>query len=352
MTRPERIRPALEAARLSKIDLTTAMVREFTDLQGIVGGIYARLEGARKRSGRRSTTSTVPCPPTTNRLARRPARSCPRPIASTRSGFFGLGLVPTGSKDRAGCAARRGFVLIVFSRGWRADWSSIFRKAVALHAGALAVRRTRSSRISGPSSPTASISSSRSGASRPTSFVRFSPPFVGFRRSRDRARAIAAARRRDDFRSLSLSVKRIRNILPAGVDAAPDPAFYREPAEHALAADLQQLSRTGASLMSSHRYPDVIAAMLSLGPALGRFFEDVLVNAPEPELKANRQALLGAIRRFRTFADISRSSSKNEVRGMKASARRGSRYVYFFGRGWPGKRIKEILGGRATGSSR
>jgi len=122
----------------------------------------------------------------------------------------------------------------------------------------------------------------------------------------DRAGAIADARRREGFRSLSLSVKRIRKILPGPVERAPDPALYREPAEHALAADALQLSRTTDTLAASRRYPELIAAMVSLAPALDRFFDDVLVNAPEPELKANRQALLAGIQRqFGKFADIS-----------------------------------------------
>ncbi|HWC66166.1 MAG TPA: DALR anticodon-binding domain-containing protein, partial [Thermoanaerobaculia bacterium] len=122
----------------------------------------------------------------------------------------------------------------------------------------------------------------------------------------DRAAAIADARRRDDFRSLSLSVKRIRKILPGPVDRAPDPALYREPAEHALAADVSQLSRAAETLVSTRRYTELLAAMVSLAPALDRFFDDVLVNAPEPELRSNRQALLAEIQRqFGRFADIS-----------------------------------------------
>jgi glycyl-tRNA synthetase beta chain len=309
VTRPERIRPALEAARLSKIDLTTEMVREFTDLQGIVGGIYARLEGRSEEVWKAIYDQYRPVsaddePPRTETGAILSAAD----RVDTLAGFFGLGLVPTGSKDPYGLRrAAQGFVLIVLSRGWRADWSSIFRKAAALHAGAL----TR---------PADAVLDDlwtffadrvhflfeKRGLEADVVRAVLASRSWDFADLADRARAIAEARRRDDFRSLSLSVKRIRNILPAGIETAPDPALYREPAEHALASDLQQLSRTGASLMSSHRYPDVIAAMLSLAPALGRFFEDVLVNAPEPELKANRQALLGAIQReFRTFADIS-----------------------------------------------
>ena len=309
VTRPETIRPALEAARLSKIDLTTEMVREFTDLQGVVGGLYARLEGRSEEVWKaiydqyRPVSADDELPRTETGAILSAADR-----VDTLAGFFGIGLIPTGSKDPYGLRrAAQGFVLIVLSRGWRADWSAIFRKAAALHAGAV-------------SRPVDAVLGDlwtffadrvhflfeKRGLEADVVRAVLASRSWDFADLADRARAIADARRREDFRSLSLSVKRIRNILPDGVAAEPDPALYREPAEHALAADLQQLSRSSAALMAAHRYPDVIAAMLSLGPALGRFFDDVLVNAPEAELKANRQALLGAIQReFRKFADIS-----------------------------------------------
>ena len=309
VTRPERIRPALEAARLSKIDLTTEMVREFTDLQGIVGGLYARREGRPEEIWKAIYDQYRPVsaddePPRTETGAILSAAD----RVDTLAGFFGIGLLPTGSKDPYGLRrAAQGFVLIVLSRGWRADWSVIFRKAAALHGAA--VERPVDEVLDDLWNFFADrihFLLEKRGLEADVVRAVLAARSWDFADLADRARAIADARRREDFRSLSLAVKRIRNILPEGVVSAPDPALFREPAEHALAADLQQLSRTTAALMGAHRYADVIAAMLSLGPALGRFFEDVLVNAPEPELKANRQALLAAIRNeFLTFADIS-----------------------------------------------
>jgi glycyl-tRNA synthetase beta chain len=309
VTRPENVRSALEAARLSKIDLTTEMVREFTELQGIVGGIYARREGATEEVWKAIYDQYRPVsaddePPRTETGAILSAAD----RVDTLAGFFGIGLVPTGSKDPYGLRrATQGLVAIVLSRGWRVDWSIVFRKAIALHGAAIArpadavladLRAFFADRVH--------FLFEKRGLEADVVASVLAAGSWDFADLADRAGAIADARRREGFRSLSLSVKRIRKILPGPVEKAPDPALFREPAEHALAADALQLSRTADTLAASRRYPELIAAMVSLAPALDRFFDDVLVNAPEPELKANRQALLAGIQRqFGKFADIS-----------------------------------------------
>ncbi|HET7452988.1 MAG TPA: glycine--tRNA ligase subunit beta, partial [Thermoanaerobaculia bacterium] len=309
VTRPESVRSALEAARLSKIDLTTEMVREFTDLQGIVGGIYARREGATEEVWKAIYDQYRPVsaddePPRTETGAILSAAD----RVDTLAGFFGIGLVPTGSKDPYGLRrAAQGLVAIVLSRGWRVDWSIVFRRAVALHGGSVPrpVDDVLADLWTFFADRIHFLFEKRSLEPDVVASVLAAGSW-DFADLAYRAGAIADARRREGFRSLSLSVKRIRKILAGPVDRAPDPALFREPAEHALASDALQLSKTADTLAASRRYPELIAAMVSLAPALDRFFDDVLVNAPEPELKANRQALLAGIQRqFGKFADIS-----------------------------------------------
>ena len=309
VTRPERVRSALEATRLSKVDLTTAMVREFTDLQGIVGGLYARREGLAEEVWKAIYDQYKPIsaddePPRTETgailsLADR---------VDTLAGFFGIGLIPTGSKDPYGLRrAAQGLVSIAISRGWRADWKLVFRKALGLYGAAATVPADTAlgqlfdflaDRVhflfEKRGLPADVVSSVLAGGS------------WDFADLADRARALADARRREDFRSLSLSVKRIRKILEKGRNGEPDATLYREPAERDLASDFAQLSSAVRGLMSSCRYAEVLSAMTSLAPALDRFFNDVLVNAPETELRGNRHALLAAIQKeFSNFADIS-----------------------------------------------
>ncbi len=309
VTRPERVRTALEATRLSKVDLTTAMVREFTDLQGIVGGLYARREGAAEEVWKGIYDQYKPVsaddePPRTETgailsLADR---------VDTLAGFFGIGLIPTGSKDPYGLRrAAQGLVSIAISRGWRADWKLIFRKALGLYGAAMTSQSDEALRqLFEFLADRVHFLFEKRGLSADVVTAVLAGGSWDFADLSDRARALADARRREDFRSLSLSVKRIRKILEKGSLGDPDAALYREPAERNLAADFAQLSASVRGLMASCRYVEVLAAMTSLAPALDRFFTDVLVNAPEAELRNNRHALLSAVQtEFRNFADIS-----------------------------------------------
>ncbi len=89
----------IDAAKLAKTDLTAELVKEFTELQGVVGGLYARAQGSAAEDAMRSTTS----------IGRSRWRIRPRTVegallaiadkADTIAGMFGLGLEPTGSKD-------------------------------------------------------------------------------------------------------------------------------------------------------------------------------------------------------------------------------------------------------------
>jgi glycyl-tRNA synthetase beta chain len=98
--RPDLVESVLTAARLAKVDLTTLMVREFTDLQGVVGGIYARREGQPDAVWKAIYDQYRPAS-----AADDPPREAAGAILSiadrfdTLAGLFSIGLIPTGSKD-------------------------------------------------------------------------------------------------------------------------------------------------------------------------------------------------------------------------------------------------------------
>ena len=100
---PRPVQTARAAARLSKADLTTLMVKEFTDLQGVVGGIYARREGHPDSVWKAIYDQYRPASATDD-----PPREATGAILSladrfdTLAGLFRIGLVPTGSKDPYG----------------------------------------------------------------------------------------------------------------------------------------------------------------------------------------------------------------------------------------------------------
>lgn len=298
------------AARLSKADLTTRMVREFTDLQGIMGGLYARAEGRPDAVWKAISDQYRPQGQSDD-----PPREPAGAVLSladrfdTLAGIFRLDLVPTGSKDPYGLRrAAAGVVAIAVAFGWRLDWSAVARKALALYPAELPGMepgralsalgeffrdRLRNFLERGGSSYDEIAAVARVGA-------------WDFADAADRAAALTQARRRIDFRSLVLAFKRIRNILEGATLTEPSPELYREGAERALASDFVEKKARLAELVSGRRYSEALETIASISPSLDRFFVEVLVNAPEEDLRRNRLALLGAIQReFTRLADFS-----------------------------------------------
>jgi glycyl-tRNA synthetase beta chain len=299
-----------QAARLSKADLTTRMVREFTDLQGVVGGIYARLEGHPEPVWKAIYDQYRPAGG-----ADAPPREASGAILGmadrfdTLAGLFRLGRVPTGSKDPYGLRrAAAGIVAIVIAQQWRVDWKPVALQALAQYPNDLP----------GPGSDAAMADLEKFFAERLKNLLeRRGHPHdeiaavVGagvwdFADAADRASALADARRKMDFRSLILAAKRIRNIVGEEAAGPPDTSLYREEAERQLATDFLQARQLVGELASGRRYRAAMEAIASIAPSLDRFFVEVLVNCPEPELRQNRLALLGAIQKeFSKLADFS-----------------------------------------------
>ena len=131
----------------------------------------------------------------------------------------------------------------------------------------------------------------------------------------ERVEAVEAMREEQDFLPLASAFKRMQNILaqaPEAPDASgePDPAKMTDDAEKALALDYLQAKGMHNDLVAQRRYKDALSIMASFGPALDRFFTEVHVMAEDPEVKANRIALLRSMRD--QFIRVARFS---EIRG-------------------------------------
>src|SRR5262249_6436838 len=239
--RPDLVDSIVTAARLSKTDLTTRMVREFTDLQGVVGGIYARREARPEAVWKAIYDQYRPASATDD-----PPREAAGAILSladrfdTLVGLFLIGLTPTGSRDPYGLRrAAFGAVSIIVSRRWTLDWKPVARKALSLFPGEVASTH--------PDVVLAQLEEffaerlrnllERRGHSydEVAAVVRAGTWVCAD--AADRAQALSDARRELDFRSLVLSFKRIRNIVAGQETGAPAGDLYREDAERQLAAD-------------------------------------------------------------------------------------------------------------------
>jgi glycyl-tRNA synthetase beta chain len=298
------------AALLSKADLTTLVVKEFTDLQGIMGGIYARRERHPDAVWKAIYDQYRPASGSDD-----PPREASGAILSLADrfdslcGLFRIGLVPTGSKDPYGLRrAALGVVAIAIARNWRTDWRPIARRALSLlhpdlpgpsaeetleELGRFFVERLRSLL-------------ERRGHSHDEISAVVSAGVWDFADAADRARALSDARRHMDFRALILAFKRIRNIIGTDSHGAPNPELYREEAERVLGADFLQAKSAIAAFVQERHYREAMETIASIAPSLDRFFVDVLVNCPEEDLRRNRLALLASIQKeFTGLADFS-----------------------------------------------
>ena len=298
------------AARLSKADLTTLVVKEFTDLQGVMGGIYARRERQPDGVWKAIYDQYRPASGSDD-----PPREASGAILSLADRFdslcalFRIGLVPTGSKDPYGLRrAALGAVAIAIGRNWRTDWRPIARKALSLLPADLP----------GPGGDAVIDELGRFFADRLRSLLErrgsaydeisavLNVGVWDFADAADRARALSEARRHMDFKSLILAFKRIRNIVGSDSPGEPRPELYREDAERALAADFLQAKQAIAGFAAERHYREAMETIASIAPSLDRYFVDVLVNCPEEELRRNRLALLGSIQKeFTSLADFS-----------------------------------------------
>jgi glycyl-tRNA synthetase beta chain len=309
-SRADLVESVRTAALLSKADLNTLVVKEFTDLQGIMGGIYARRERYTDAVWKAVYDQYRPASGTDD-----PPREASGSILSLADrfdslcGLFRIGLVPTGSKDPYGLRrAALGAVAIAISRNWRTDWRPIARKALSL----------LPEKLAGPDDEQTLEELGRFFAERMRSLLErrghtydeisavLNVGVWDFADTADRARALSEARRHMDFRSLIMAFKRIRNIVGTESPGAPSPALYREDAERALAADFLQAKSAIAGFVQERHYREAMETIASIAPSLDRFFVDVLVNCPEEDLRRNRLALLASIQKeFTSLADFS-----------------------------------------------
>jgi glycyl-tRNA synthetase beta chain len=310
---------AVDAARLLKVDLTTEMVKEFTSLQGIMGGIYAREEGAPEEVWQAVYDQYMPAS-----AEDRTPRGRVGQVAGladrldTLVGIFGLGLIPTGSRDPFGLRrAAQGVVRIALEGNLPVDLEQVAVEAARLYGG----RLTR-----GAEAILEDL--------RPFLYdrIRYLLGSAGYAYDeieaalaagvsslpdlRARVDALHAVRGEADFLTVVLAAKRIANIVKDAAEAPLDETLLAEPAEKELAAAFQGLRSDIEEAAAAGDYERGLRRIAGLAPVLDRFFVEVLVMAEDPRVRRNRIALLQAIGRA-----VSRTARLTEMVVDKAEAR-------------------------------
>jgi glycyl-tRNA synthetase beta chain len=300
-----------QAALLAKTDLTTELVKEFTELQGMVGGLYSRAQG--KPAVVYSAIYDQYKPESTNDEVPRTVEGLLLSIsdkADTIAGMFSLGLEPTGSKDPFALRrAANGIVKILATSELSIPLYTLSAKA--------------------------SFSYPNSGevASKMQSFFNERIGFylrevrgqaydvvkavlaVGGDDVRDavaRAEAVTVVRGSEDFAAVSAAFKRMKNILSQAQEkgfaavSSVDAALLTEPTERALAERSAELADRVYTLREKKNYKAALEQIATLRPQVDAFFDAVMVMAPDTEIRANRLALLKKVLEdFSGIADFS-----------------------------------------------
>ncbi|HLX10880.1 MAG TPA: glycine--tRNA ligase subunit beta, partial [Thermoanaerobaculia bacterium] len=305
---------AAAAARLLKVDLATEMVKEFTSLQGVMGGLYARREGHPEDVWQAIYDQYLPISaedPIPRGRAGRVAGLADR--FDTLVGMFGLGLVPTGSKDPFGLRrAAQGAVRIAFEGGLAVDFERLTAAAAALYGDRLGRGAAEAwSRLRPFLDDRIRYVLGIYGYAYDEIEAALAAGAANLPDLRARVDAIHRVRGEAAFLSVVLAAKRIANIVKDLPDQPFEPERLGEPAEPAereLAAAFAGLRAEVEAAAAAGDYERALRRIAGLAPVLDRFFVEVLVMDPDERVRANRIALLQAILRT-----VSRTARLTEV---------------------------------------
>ena len=301
------------AALLAKTDLTTELVKEFTELQGIVGGLYARAQGLKPLVAGAIYDQYKPASATDGLpqslegalvgLADR---------VDTLTGMFGLGMEPTGSKDPF--ALRRAANAVV--RLLAETDLPLTLDEVLGAAGSAPDTVMARLRVFFAERMDFYLREVRGQAYDVAKAVMVS----GQDDLRDlvaRAEAVTAVRSGENaatFLAVAAAFKRMRNILEQAeerheeVSAEVDETLLKDDAERALHQTAAKVAADVERLAARREYGPALVAIAGMRPVVDAFFDRVMVMAPEPEIRANRLALVG-----RTVMDFSRIADFSEI---------------------------------------
>lgn len=300
-----------KAARLMKCDLVTEMVKEFPDLQGIVGGLYARAEGHPENVWRAIYDHYLP--KSTN-------SSSPGTIAGailaladkldTVCGCFSAGLIPKGSSDPFG--VRRlgnGILKIILDHSLRVRLGTLIQWGSGqFPSDSEKIREELQKFLEGR----LRFLFQEMGFAYDCINATLATGFTGFDDVVDtlaRVRALQSMRSDPDFLAVATNFKRIKNILAqAGATSygSPESSLMSESAEKDLLGKYEETKPRVDQACNAQDYATALRAMASMRPAVDRFFDKVLVMEPDPGIRSNRLNLLYAFDAlFRRVADIS-----------------------------------------------
>ncbi len=296
----------IKATELAKADLTAELVKEFTELQGIIGGLYARAQSLGEAVAAAIYSQYMPAsaedaiPATVEGqllgLADR---------IQTITAMFSIGMAPTGSKEPF--ALRRAATSIV--------------KILAESSLPLTLAGVQQS--AGKSTEVAAFFAERisfylkdlRGFAYDVVNAVLTAGHDDIRDAIARAEALTSVRGSEDFLAISAAFKRIKNILRQAAEkkesipaAAPAASALVEAEEKSLLAAFTALAPRVEALQRERNYADALEAIATLRPDVDAFFDKVMVMADDASLRSARlgliQAVLSSFSRIADFSEI------------------------------------------------
>jgi glycyl-tRNA synthetase beta chain len=294
-----------KAVELAETDLTTELVKEFTELQGVVGGLYARAQGlgdtvAKAIYDQYTPASTDDAIPSTveGQLLGLGDR------IQTIVAMFGIGNAPTGSKDPFALRrAANAIVKILAESGLPLTLDDVIQSAAGEGKDREEVTAFVRERLH------FYLKDVRDFAYDVVSAV-LAADANDVRDAIARAEALTAVRGSDDFAAISAAFKRIKNILR---QAAEKKIEIGSRTSVELAPEAQQLADASAflaprvaTLRQQHAYPSALAEIATLRPVVDTFFDKVMVLDPDPAIRGAHLGLIDEVlRNFSEIADFS-----------------------------------------------
>ena len=323
------------AAELAKCDLSTEMVREFTELQGIVGGLYARAQGETEEIAwaiydhYRPLGLDDPIP--------RNLTGCAVALADKLDSLvacFAIGAVPTGSSDPF--ALRRaalGVIKIILARKLSLSISAaISAAAKSLHEHAPKIDATEAVQaqvLEFLLERARYVLRERRGFAYDEINAAFAAGADDLVDAVERMAALKAIRETRNFPPLAAAFKRIRNILEKSTQksdrgqTAVRPSLLHEAAELQLHSIAQRIGEEAAHRKREKKYRAALEKISELRPAVDLFFDKVLVMVEDEEIRRNRISLLGnLLKEFSTIADLSLLGAEEPKQALEVEGRR------------------------------
>jgi len=324
------LRPGIvhKAACLAKTDLTTELVKEFTELQGIVGGLYAPVQVLDEhlnddvRQGISIAIYDQYKPKSMDDSVPRTIEGAVLAIADKAdsiAGMFALGLIPSGSKDPFGLRRQgNGIVKTIAEHKLPFGLAALMKDARVRYRGSEAEKKFAADAKFEETTRTFFRERLEFYLRDVHGYAYDVVNAVLGAHADDvvdalaRAEAVAKVRPSPDFESISIAFKRMKNILRQAAEGGREAgngvnaSALREDAERELASQVPITAMRVKALREERKYEQALLEVAKLRPAVDLFFDKVMVMVEDAQLRANRLALLQTlVNEFSTIADFS-----------------------------------------------